>query len=213
MKDLQKETSMRLLIVEDEIILRDSLANSLSREHNVEAVFTLSDAYDVLDVVATKDIDIILMDVCTENDSNGLIAAQKVKENYPDVRIVIMTGMPEVSFVKQAREIGVESFIYKNVSMSHLINVLKSTLDGYSTYPTKSQSPFAAAPELDENELAIMRLVCEGKQRNEIAEELHVSDGTIKRRITGILAKTGYDSILRLAIHMVTKGYIVPNIK
>ena len=97
---------MRLLIVEDEVILRDSLAKSLGKERDVEAVFTLADAFDVVDVVAAKDIDIILMDVCTENDSSGLVAAQKVKEAYPDVRIVIMTGMPEITFVDQAREAG-----------------------------------------------------------------------------------------------------------
>lgn len=204
---------MRLPIVEDEVILRDSLAKSLGKERDVEAVFTLADAFDVVDVVAAKDIDIILMDVCTENDSSGLVAAQKVKEAYPDVRIVIMTGMPEVSFVKQAREVGAESFIYKNVSLSYLASVLRSTLDGYSTYPNKSQAPYASVPEFEEGELAIIRLVCEGKQRSEIARELHLSDGTVKRRITEILAKTGYDSILKLAIHMVTKGYIAPNMK
>ena len=56
---------MRLLIVEDEVILRDSLAKSLGKERDVEAVFTLADAFDVVDVVAAKDIDIILMAVCT----------------------------------------------------------------------------------------------------------------------------------------------------
>lgn len=126
---------------------------------------------------------------------------------------MIMTGMPEVSFVKQAREVGAESFIYKNVSLSYLASVLRSTLDGYSTYPNKSQAPYASVPEFEEGELAIIRLVCEGKQRSEIARELHLSDGTVKRRITEILAKTGYDSILKLAIHMVTKGYIAPNMK
>lgn len=142
---------MRLLIVEDEVILRDSLAKSLGKERDVEAVFTLADAFDVVDVVAAKDIDIILMDVCTENDSSGLVAAQKVKEAYPDVRIVIMTGMPEVSFVKQAREVGAESFIYKNVSLSYLASVLRSTLDGYSTYPNKSQAPAEQIKEANSN--------------------------------------------------------------
>lgn len=204
---------MRLLIVEDEIILRDSLATSLGREHDVEAVFTLTDALDVMEMVETNDVDIILMDVCTEHGSSGLIAAKKVKETHPDVRIVIMTGMPEVSFVKQARNAGVESFIYKNVGISYLLNVLRSTLDGYSTYPNSRQFPDVDVPEFEPDELEILRLACEGKQRNEIAKELHLSDGTVKRRITEILAKTGYDSILKLAVHMVTKGYIVPEME
>lgn len=137
---------MRLLIVEDEVILRDSLAKSLGKERDVEAVFTLADAFDVVDVVAAKDIDIILMDVCTENDSSGLVAAQKVKEAYPDVRIVIMTGMPEVSFVKQAREVGAESFIYKNVSLSYLPACCAPRWTGTRPIRTRARLPTRASP-------------------------------------------------------------------
>lgn len=71
---------MRLLIVEDEVILRDSLAKSLGKERDVEAVFTLADAFDVVDVVAAKDIDIILMDVCTENDSSGPLPPRRSRK-------------------------------------------------------------------------------------------------------------------------------------
>ena len=59
-------------------------------------------------------------------------------------------------------------------------------------------------------EISILRLVCEAKTRKEIAAELYLSEGTVKRHISEILAKTGYDSILRLAVHAVSQGLIVP---
>ena len=58
-----------------------------------------------------------------------------------------------------------------------------------------------------------MRLVCEAKSRREIAEELFLSEGTVKRRISEILAKTGYDSIMRLAVDVVSRGYVVPRLR
>ena len=58
-----------------------------------------------------------------------------------------------------------------------------------------------------------MRLACEGKSRREIAGELFMSEGTVKRRISEILSKTGYDNIMRLAVHVVTEGSIVPNME
>ena len=58
-----------------------------------------------------------------------------------------------------------------------------------------------------------MRLACEGKSRREIAAELFMSEGTIKRRISEILSKTGYDNIMRLAVHAVAEGSIVPNME
>ena len=72
---------------------------------------------------------------------------------------------------------------------------------------------FSMLEELDDEEIQILRLVCENKSRKEIANELFLSEGTVKRRISGILAKTGYDSIMKLAVHAVSDGYIVPKLK
>ena len=62
-------------------------------------------------------------------------------------------------------------------------------------------------------EVDILRLVCETKTRKEIAQELFLSEGTVKRHISEILAKTGYDNILRLAVHAVSSGLIVPKMR
>lgn len=59
-------------------------------------------------------------------------------------------------------------------------------------------------------EINILRLVCEAKSRKEVAAELYMSESTVKRYISEILAKTGYDSILRLAVHAVSQGLIIP---
>lgn len=151
------------------------------------------------------------MDVCTENDSSGIVAARKIKEAHPETRVIIMTGIPEITFIEQARDAKADSFVYKNVGTSDLLSIVRSTMEGYSTYPAQKQSVFSGTAALTDIEIDILRLVCETKTRKEIAAELYLSEGTVKRHISEILAKTGYDNILRLAVHAVSSGLIVPN--
>lgn len=123
-----------------------------------------------------------------------------------------MTGMPEITFVDQAREAGVDSFVYKNVGIDELFAVMRSTLAGYCTFPAAREHFFGYSSPRRCRAIDL-RLACEGKSRREIAAELFMSEGTIKRRISEILSKTGYDNIMRLAVHAVTEGSIVPNME
>lgn len=148
---------MRVLLVEDETMLRESLAHTLNSEFDIEVVETLGDAANVMEVLCSTPVDIILMDVCTEGGSSGIVAAKKAKEEFPEIRIVIMTGLPEMTFVDLAKEAGVDSFIYKNVGTSELLGVLRSTLEGYSTYPTKRPIAMVDDFRFDSEEIASER--------------------------------------------------------
>ncbi|MGI6046151.1 MAG: response regulator transcription factor [Eggerthellaceae bacterium] len=201
---------MRIVVIEDQTMLRDSLAHAINDEHDMDVVAKASDAAEALDLVEAHDADLVLMDVCTDNGSSGIVAAKHIKDVYPDIRVVIMTGMPEITFVEQAQQAGVDSFVYKNIGTDELVNVLRSTMDGYCTFPHKRA--LSETIPLNKEEIEILRLVCETRSRKEIAAKLYVSEGTVKRRISEILAKTGYDSILKLAVHAVSSGYIVPGL-
>lgn len=203
---------MRVLIVEDQVMLRDSLAVAIGAQEDMDVVGKVADASLVPGIVERVAPDLVLMDVCTENDQSGIAATRKVKEAHPEVRVLIMTGMPEVTFVRQARDAGADSFVYKNVGTAELLAVMRSTNQGLSTYPS-TRRDLPGYVDLTDEELQILRLVCETKSRKEIAAELLLSEGTVKRRISDILAKTGYDSIMKLAVHAVSNGWIVPGIK
>ena len=156
---------IRVLIVEDQAILRESLARSVGDQPDMIVVSAIADASEALGVALKERPDMILMDVCTEHDSNGIVAAARIKEQLPECRIIIMTGMPEITFVDQAREAGVDSFVYKNVGIDELFAVMRSTLAGYCTFPKPPESIFSGTAALDDVELSILRLACEGKSR------------------------------------------------
>ncbi len=203
---------IRTMIVEDQTILRDSLRMAVDAQDDLCVVCCLADAADAAGAVERTRPDVVLMDICTENDSSGIVASRRIKQAHPEVRVVIMTGMPDITFVEQARDAGVDSFVYKNVGTGELLSIIRSTTDGYSTFPHRQENEFTSAGLSDE-ETEILRLVCEAKSRREIASQLFLSEGTVKRRISEILAKTGYDSTMKLAVSAVTKGYITPRLK
>ncbi|WP_417758961.1 response regulator [Senegalimassilia anaerobia] len=135
-----------MVIAEDQAMLRDSLAYAIGTQDDMRVVAAIADAADALSAVEKHHANLALLDVCTENDSSGIVAAAAIKEAHPDVRVVIMTGMPEITFVEQARAAGVDSFIYKNVGTAELIAVIRSTMEGYSTFPRPPNQTRFPAP-------------------------------------------------------------------
>ena len=135
-----------IILVEDQTMLRESLEHTLNDQEDMTVVAALSDAADSTDAVARTQADCVLMDVCTKNDSSGIVAARKIKEAHPETRVIIMTGMPEITFIEQAREAKADSFVYKNVGTSDLLSIVRSTLEGYSTYPPRSKASSREPP-------------------------------------------------------------------
>ena len=119
---------IRIVLVEDQAMLRDSLACTINAQQDMEVVASLANAADALEATRRTGATCALLDVCTENDSSGIVAARLIKEELPDVRVVVMTGLPEITFVERAREAGVDSFVYKNVGTSELLGIIRSTM-------------------------------------------------------------------------------------
>ena len=131
----------------------------------------LSDANMAYDACKSLKPDLVLMDVYTENGNNGIDAAKRIKKDFPDIKIIIMTGMPEVSYIKKAKEANVDSFIYKNTSGADLLSILSSTLNGYHIFPQEQTNQFGTFA-LTKRELEILQLICNGldqKAKNDCA--------------------------------------------
>lgn len=201
---------VRLLIVDDQKILLDALTNALSKEAQIKIVGSLTVA-DVADVACERlRPDLVLMDICTEGKVSGIFAANRIKEKYPYIKVMLMTGFPELSFIRRAREAGVDSFIYKNSSMDEFIKCIYATMAGQGTFPEiNTQHGFGDGEcPLTTRELEILRLFCSNHSRREMAEALNITTSTINYHINNMLAKTGYKNLMSLAMEATDKGYI-----
>jgi DNA-binding NarL/FixJ family response regulator len=202
------EYRIKLIVLEDQKILLDSFARTMKEDFDLVATF--EDADTVLGFLASHPVDVILADTCLKK-TNTLDYLEAIKKAFPAVKVIIMTGFPEISFLKKAKKEGADSFIYKNTSLEETKNVIISTYRGYSIFPAANkvdESHFLLT--LSEKEMEVLRYVCQGYDRKEIADKMANSENTIKSYVRSILNKTGYDSISKLAIYAVSHGYVVP---
>ena len=200
-----------VLIVEDIGILLDSLAIQLDNTNKYNVTKRLTDASLVLDAIEGDNIDLVLMDVCTENNSDGIVFCKAIKDKYPNIKVVIMTSLPEIDFVTRAKEANADSFVYKNLSIIDLIKVLDDTMNGISSFPLPGTDDKGVLANLTDREKEIVRLFCSGYDRKGVASKLFLSENTIKTYIASILEKTGFETMYKLAVHIVSKGLIVSN--
>lgn len=200
---------IQILIVEDQALLRDALVNILNEQEDMRVIGFAADADDALELCRKLAPDLALMDVVTGNKANGIAVAAEIRRELPDVKIVIMTALPEITFVDAARKAGAHSFVYKDSDSRHLLHVIRSTMNGQGIYPGPGDEALHRIHFVDA-EIAVIRLVCQGKSRGEIAQALHMSEGSVKGIITGILNKTGFDSIMKFSVYAVAHGFIVP---
>ena len=198
----------RITIVEDQTILLDSLAGAIDAEDDFTVVDRLTDAAAIHASVRIHPVEMVLMDVVTEN-SSGLKESAILKQNHPHLKVVVFTAMPDAAFVQEAQDAGVDSFVYKNISTPDLLALLRSTMQGESSFPPASAPPRFGANELNQREMQVLRLVCAGYSRREIAKKMYLSENTIKSYISQLLAKSGFSSVARLALWAVSSGYIV----
>ncbi|HCI60231.1 MAG TPA: hypothetical protein DE313_05405 [Ruminococcus sp.] len=187
----------------------------LSDSGRYELVTSLNGADIAILKCCQQHIDLILMDVCTLGNKDGIEAAAEIKAKFPNIRIVIVTSMFEVSYLERARAAGVDSFWYKDISPDALIDVIDRTMAGEHLFPNetpKVKLGLAESTELTAKEIEVLRLICDGLEYDEIAEKLDIAERTVKYHVSNILSKTGYANRTRLAIAVTNKKFIVPSI-
>ncbi|MDR0497569.1 MAG: response regulator transcription factor [Treponema sp.] len=202
---------IKVLIVEDQPLMRDSLEHIIVEQEDMEIAGSTDDAVNAPQLCRRLNPDLVLMDVVTKNNSNGINFAAQIRREFPDIKIVVMTAFPDITFIDEAREADVHSFVSKNMGLDHLLYVIHSTMKGHGIYPGPvTNSPFAV--KFSDKEIAVIRLVCQGKTREEMAKELSISESSVGQHITSILDKSGFDSIMKFAVYAVSRGYIVPDL-
>jgi DNA-binding NarL/FixJ family response regulator len=200
---------IKILIVEDQAMLRESLEHVIGGQNDMEVAGSTDNAADAPELCRQLQPDLALMDVVTKNNSSGITYAARIRKEFPDIKIVIMTALPEITFAEEARKAGAHSFMDKNMGNDHLFHVIRKTMKGYSIYSEPSDR-LSFTTRFTEKEIAVIRFVCQGMARDEMAQKLDVSESMIKQHITSILNKTGFDSISKFAIYAVGEELIVP---
>ena len=202
----------KVMIVEDQTMPRQLFELRIQSSELFETVLSINSAA-MADVYCLKyPVDIILMDVITCGGESGLEAAARIKRAFPQIRIIIVTSMPECSYLERARAIGVESFWYKEDANTDLLDVMARTMRGESVYPNATPElrlGLASSYEFTARELEVLREMTGGDTNSEIAERLHMSVATVKSHILSMLGKTGFRNRTELAVRARESGLVI----
>lgn len=203
---------VKVMIVEDQPMVRLAMEQYLASGKCYQTVASISNVAMAEAVCRKCGADLILMDICTEEDESGLAAAKKIKKALPWVKIVMITSMVEFGFLEKAKEAGADSFWYKDATPEELLAVMDRTMEGESVYPDTTPEVMvgtAKSCEFTRAEIEVLRLVVEGKSYKRIAENLEISHETVKWHISNMLRKTNFDSKTKLAVAVTQKNLII----
>ena len=202
----------KVMIVEDQTMPRQLFELRIQSSEHFEVAISIDNAA-LADVYCLRfPVDLILMDVITRDGENGLDAAARIKRAFPQLKIIIVTSMPECSYLKRAKEIGVESFWYKEEQRESLLDVMERTMNGESVYPKVTPElrlGLASSYELTQRELEVLREMTGGDTNQEIAERLHMSVASVKTHILNMLEKTGFRNRTELAVRARGSGLVI----
>ena len=204
---------VNVLLVEDSRISRENVESHIALSEDYLLIASIKNAANAEIACMNGKIDLILMDVCTADDESGLVAAASIKKHYPEIRIIIMTSMPEHSFIRKAQECGCDGFWYKEYGNTDLLDVCSRVMRGEQVWPTEVPVITIGntdSSELTERELEVLRELAVGCKYEEIAENLGITANTVKYHIKNLLQKTGYRSTLQLVVDIVDKKLILP---
>lgn len=207
-----KDGKYSVMIVEDQQMPKTLFSHFVESSDKFYLQVAIENA-SVADIICARmPIDLILMDVVTENGESGLEAAAKIKAKFPAIKIIIVTSMPECSYIKRAKKIGVEGFWYKEVCGEPVLSLMERVMNGEIVYPENTQPVkmgLAVSNEFTERELEILRLMTGGYSNIEISEKLGVSAGVIKNHVADMLSKTGFRSRTQLAVRARESGLVI----
>ena len=202
----------KIMIVDDQFVSRELFKLYIEQSPDYEVLYCIDTAMFADTYVLKAPLDLVIMDILMKDGSNDLDAAEKIKKLKPEVKIVAVTSMPEVSWMDRAREIGIESFWYKEVSEETILDIIKRTLTGESIYPDSTPVVtlgLAKSSEFTPREIEVLRLLTTGVGNDEIAEKLDISQSTVKTHVKHLLEKTGFETRTQLAIQSRVTGFVI----
>ena len=208
---------INILIADDQELMRQSLKIMLSSQPNFAVTDTVSNGREVLESIKKNKPDIVLMDIRMP-EMDGVVCTQKVKEIAPDIKVIILTTFDDDEFVFNAIKFGASGYLLKGTSLKDLTSAITKVYNGKSimndeitgkvfrmfSQMAQTNQTIRVGEQLTgklrESEWKIIDCVGRGMSNKEIAQRLHLSEGTIRNSLSVILSKLGLKNRTQLGI-------------
>ncbi len=210
--------SIRVMIVDDHKMVRKGLRLVLEQFEGICVIGEAGNGSEAIELVEQLDPDVILMDLNMPG-MNGIDASHRIMTTQPDQHIIVLTGFLDDERAIQAIKAGAQGCADKNITPEELIRVISDVYSGKPTFSSDLawrilrassgvEQPRRSKDKLSERELEILRLMAQGKLDEEIAQELVITEVTIRTHISRILAKLGLENRVQAALYCLRLGLV-----
>ena len=180
---------MKLLVAEDQSMLRDALCQLLELQSDVETVHQASNGQEAMTLLQSQKIDVAILDVEMPKQT-GLDVLEWVKEKQPTVKVVIVTTFKRPGYFERAIKADVDAYVLKERSIADLMKTIHTVLGGKKEYsPELMEVMMTSKNPLSNQEILVLQAAARGLSSKEIAQKLYLSNGTVRNYMSSILTK------------------------
>lgn len=184
-------TRLRLVLAEDQGMVRSAFASLLSLEPDVEVVAEASDGDQALAGVLAHDPDVLLTDIEMPGRT-GLDVAAELHRRGHRTRVVIVTTFARAGYLRRALEAGVAGYVLKDAPVDDLVGAVRRVAAGERVVdPQLAVSAWGVEDPLTDRERDVLRSAAAGRPNAEVAAELHLAEGTVRNYLSNAIAKLG----------------------
>lgn len=212
---------IKVLLVDDEKLIREGLKIMLSIFPDIEIVDTASNGYEALKICKEKPVDIVLMDIRMK-ECDGVMGTRLIKEQFSKIKVIILTTFKDKEYIKEALGYGAFGYLLKDSSHDVIYEGIKTAYKGNMVVHPEVASEMMASTNtssskekndlskynLTEKEIKIIEAIANGLSNKEIAKEIFLSEGTVKNNITNILGKLSLRDRTQIAIFAFKNGIV-----
>jgi two-component system, NarL family, response regulator LiaR len=209
---------MRVLICDDQAIIREGLALLLGLEPDIEVVGVAEDGAEAVAALERLAPDLVLMDLKMPG-LNGIEATRQIRARFPQVKVLVLTTYDDDEWVFDAVRAGAAGYLLKDTPRAELLAAVRGTAAGKSyvdpavagrllaqVADPQVRPPSQVAARLSERELAVLRLLAAGLSNADIAARLHLSEGTVRNHVSAILTKLDLADRTQAAVLAIQHG-------
>ncbi len=209
--------TIKIILVDDEILFRKGIAFLLDREENIDILFEASDGVELIDFLKGNNVkpDIIIMDLKMPV-LNGIEATKIIHRDFPGIKIIALTSYDSKAFIANMIDVGAVSYLIKNSTPQELLTTINEVaIKGfyYSDYvlniiqddvlSTKKSKCSFDSSFITSRELEVLQLICKQKSTIEIGEKLFISPRTVEGHRNNLLLKTESRNIAGLVVYAI----------